>query len=93
MASNKTLNLLYQAMCAVLYWCTAMAIEMASLLGTFVCCRFVCCCPSGHWGNMEQVVAQWQCPVSSGVALDLPHWAMPSVLLRRIAVAIKTAGG
>jgi hypothetical protein len=34
-ASNKALNLFYRAMCAVLYRRTAMAIKMASLLGTF----------------------------------------------------------
>jgi hypothetical protein len=31
--------------------------------------------------------------VASGVALDMLHWAMLSVLLRRNAVAIETAGG
>jgi hypothetical protein len=92
-ASNKALNLLYQAMHAVLYQRTAVAIKMASLLGTFFCHCFVCCCPGGCWGNTEQVVARWQRPVASGVALDMPHWAMPSVLLRRTAVAIKRAGG
>ncbi len=52
-ASNKALNLLYQVMHAVLYRRTAAAIEMASLLGTFFCHRFVCCCPGGRWGNTE----------------------------------------
>ena len=92
-ASNKALNLLDWAMHAVLYRRTATSIKMASLFGTFVCCCFVCCCPGGRWGNTEQVVAWWQRSVASGVALNMPHWAMPSVLLRRIAVAIKTAGG
>ena len=32
---------------------------------------FVCCRPGGRWGNTEQVVAQWQRPVASGVALDM----------------------
>jgi hypothetical protein len=54
--------------------------------------RFVCCCPGGRWGNTEWVVARWRQPVASGVALDMPHWTMPSVLLRRTAMAIKTAG-
>jgi hypothetical protein len=90
--SNKALNLLYRTMRTVLYRCTATAIKMASLLGTFFCRCFVCCCPGGHWGNTEWVVAQWQHPVASGVALDMPHWAMPSVLLQRTAVAIETAG-
>jgi hypothetical protein len=92
-ASNKALNLLYWAMRAVLYRRTAAAIEMASLLGTFSCRRFVCCCPGGRWGNTEQVVARWQHPVATGVALDMPHQAMPSVLLQRTTVAIKMAGG
>jgi hypothetical protein len=78
---------------AVLYRRTAAAIKMASLLGTFFCHRFICCCPGGRWGNMEQVVSQWWHPVASGVALDMPHWEMPSVLLRRTAVAIEMASG
>jgi hypothetical protein len=92
-ASNKALNLLYQATHAVLYRRTTTAIEMASLLGTFFYRRFVCCCPGGRWGDMERVVAGWRHPVASGVALDMLHWMMPSVLLRRTAVAINTAGG
>jgi hypothetical protein len=66
-ASNKALNLLHWAMCAVLYPSTAAAINMASLFGTFFCRRFVCCCPGGRWSNMEQVVLRWQHPVASGV--------------------------
>jgi hypothetical protein len=89
---NKALNLLYQAMCAVLYRRTAAAIKMASLLGTFFCHCFVCCCPGSSWVDMEQIVARWRRPVASGVALDMPHRAMTSVSLRRTAVAIKTAG-
>jgi hypothetical protein len=34
-ASNKALNLLYHAMCTVLYWCTTMAMKMASKVGPF----------------------------------------------------------
>ncbi len=30
--------------------------------------------------------------MASGVALDMPHWMMPSVLLWRTAMAIETAG-
>jgi hypothetical protein len=41
---------------------------------------------------MEQVVVRWWRPVAFRVALDMPHWAMLSLLLRRTAVAIKTAG-
>ena len=31
---------------------------------------FVCCHSSSHRGNTEQVVARWQHPVASGVAMD-----------------------
>ncbi len=55
------------------------------------CCRFVCCCLGGRWGNTGWVVARWWHPVASRVALDMLHWAMPSVLLRRTAVATKMA--
>ena len=92
-ASNKALNLLYRAMRAVLYRRTVTAIEMASLYGTVFCRYFVCCCSGGRWGNTEQVVAQWRHAVASGVALDMLHQAMPSVLLRRTVVAIETASG
>ncbi len=80
-ASIKALDLLHQAMHAVLYRCTAAAIKMASKVGSFFRCCFVCCCPGGRWGNTEQVVAQWRHPVASGVALNMPNQEMPSVLL------------
>jgi hypothetical protein len=92
-ASSEALDLLHWSMRAVTYRCIAMAIKMATFLGVFVDCCLFACCPGGRWGNMEQVVARWQHPVASGVALDMPHQAMLSVLLRRTAVAIKTAGG
>jgi hypothetical protein len=92
-ASSIALDLLHQVICAVLYQPTAAAIKTASFVGVFVDCCMFACCPGGHWGTTEQAVAHWQHPVASGVALDMPHWAMPSVLLRRTAVAIKTAGG
>ncbi len=93
MASSEALDLLHQAMCTVTYRRIAMAIEMASFAGVFVDCCLYACCPGGRWGNTEQVVAQCQRPVAFGVALDMPHWAMPSVLLWHTAVAIKMAGG
>ncbi len=77
---------------AVLYWHTIAAIKMASLLRTFFCRHFVCHCPGGRRGNMERVVTRWRRPVASGVALDMPHQVMPSVLVRCIAVAIEMAG-
>ncbi len=92
-ASSKGLDLLHWAMCAVLYRHTTAAINMAIFLGVFVDCCLFACCSGGRWGNMEQVVARCWRSVASGVALDMPHQAMPSVLLWRTAVAIKTAGG
>jgi hypothetical protein len=71
----------------------AMAIKTASCVGVFVDCCLFSCCPGGQWGDTERVVARHQHPVASRVALNMPHWAMLSVLLRRTAVAIKTAGG
>jgi hypothetical protein len=94
MASSKALDLLHWVMRAVTYWRTAAAINtMATFLGVFVDCCLFACCSGGHWGNPKQVVTRCWRPVASGVALDMPHRAMPSVLLRRTAVAIKTAGG
>ncbi len=93
MASSEALDLLHRAMCAVTYWRIAMAIKTATFLGVFVDCCLFACCPGGRWGNTEQVVAQWPRPVASGIALDMPHWVILSVLLRRTAVAIETAGG
>ena len=90
-ASTKALDLFHWAMHAVFFRHTTAANKMACKNGSFFCCCFVCCCPVGHWGNTEQVVAQWRHPVAFGVAQDMPHWAMPSVLPRRTAVVIKMA--
>jgi hypothetical protein len=67
----------------------AMAIDLATFLESFVDCCLFACCPGGHWGDTEQVVAQCRHPVASGVALDMPHWAMPSVSLQRIRKAFE----
>ncbi len=88
-ASNKALNLLHRAMCMVTYRRIAMAIKMATFLGVFVDCCMFACCPGGRWGNTEQVVTRCRRPVASRVALDMPHRAMPSVLLQRIRKAFK----
>jgi hypothetical protein len=56
-ASSKALDLLHQAICAVTYRRIAMAIKTASFVGVFVDCCLFACCPGGHWGNTEQVVA------------------------------------
>ncbi len=90
-ASSKALDLLFWAMHAVLYQRTTAAMNMATFLGVFVDCCLFACCPGGHWGNTEQVVARWQLPGASSVALDLLHWAMPCSLLQRIRMAIKMA--
>ncbi len=52
---------------------------------------FVCFCSGSCRGNTEQVVAQWRHPVTSGVALDMLHWAMLHVSLQRLGMAIKMA--
>jgi hypothetical protein len=78
---------------AITYQRIAMAIKTASFLVVFVDFCLFACCPGSRWGNTEQVVAQFWRPVASGVALDMSHPAMPSVLLWRTAVAIELAGG
>jgi hypothetical protein len=90
-ASSKALDLLHQAMHVVTYRRIAIAIETASFVGVFVDCCLFACCPGGHWGDTEQVVARCRRPVASGVALDILHWAIYFVLHRRTAMAIKTA--
>ncbi len=89
MASYKALDLLHRAMHAELYRCTTATTNMATFLGVFVDCCLFACCSGGRWGDTEQVVARWQRPVASEVALDMPHQAMRSVLLRRIRKAFK----
>ena len=93
MASSEALDLLHRAMCTVTYRRIAMAIKTATFLGVFVDCCLFACCPGGRWGDTERVVARCRRPVASGVALDMLHRTMPSVSLRRTAVAIETAGG
>ncbi len=77
-ASSEALDLLYWEMHAVLYRRTTAVIYTASFSGWFVDCCLFACCSGGCLGNTEQVVAQCRCPVAFGVALDIPHWAMPS---------------
>jgi hypothetical protein len=76
-------------MCAVTYRRIAMAIDLATFLETFVDCCLFAFFPGGRWGDTEQVVAQCQRPVASGVALDMPHWVMLSVSPRRIHKAFE----
>ncbi len=68
--SSKALDILHWAMRAVLYWCTAAAMNMATFLSVFVDCCLFACCPGSRWGNTERVVAQWQLPRASSIALD-----------------------
>jgi hypothetical protein len=86
-ASIKALELLHQAMHGVLYRHTAAAIKMARKVGPFFHHCFVCCCPGGRWGNMEQVVAQWRRPVASKVALDIP--ILPMLFFVKIAKMLR----
>jgi hypothetical protein len=88
-ASIEALDLLHWAMHAVTYRRITMAIKRAIFARVFVDCCLYACCPGGCWGNTEQLVARCRHPVASVVALDMPHWAMPSVLLRRIRKAFK----
>jgi hypothetical protein len=92
-ASSKALDLLHWVMRTVLYRRTAAAINMAIFLGVFVDCCLFACCSGSRWGDTERVVARWQRPVASEVALDMPHWAMLSLLLRRIGKAFETGRG
>jgi hypothetical protein len=57
--------------------------------GYILHCCFVCCCPGGRQGDTKQVVAQWWCPVASGVALDMLHQTIPHVLLQCLRMTIK----
>jgi hypothetical protein len=91
--SSEALDLLYWAICAVLYRRTAVAIKMASKVCVFVDCCLFACCPGSRWSDTKQVVARWQHPVASKVTLDILHWGIPSVLPRSTAVAINMANG
>ncbi len=44
-----------------------------------------------RWGDTGQIIAQWQRPVASRVALDLPYWVMRSAPYRLIRMAIEMA--
>jgi hypothetical protein len=90
-ASSKALDLLHQTMHAGTYRRIPMAIKTASFVGVFVDCCLCACCPGGCWGNTEQVVAQCQRLVASGVALDMLHWAVRFVLHRWTTMAIEIA--
>ncbi len=90
-ASSEALDLLLWAMHTVTYRRITMAIEMATKVGVFLHRCLFCCCPGGRWGNTEQVVAQWQHPEASGVALDMLHQAIQAALHPHVHMAIKMA--
>ncbi len=90
-ASSEALDLLHQAMHVVTYQRIAIAIKTTSKVGVFVHHCLFACCPGSRWGNTEQVVARWQRPVTSRVALDMLHWVMHFILHWRTAMSIKAA--
>lgn len=91
-ASRKAIHLLYLVILrSEWYRCTATTIEMASKVGAFVHCHFAYCHPGGHWGNTEWILAQWQHPGTSSVALDVLHWVMHSSLPQRFCMTIEMA--
>ncbi len=59
--------------------------------GYILHCRFDDCRHGSRRGNTEQVVARWQHPVASNVALDTLHWAMPRALLQHLRMTIEMA--
>ena len=89
-ANSEALDLLHW-MHMVLYHCITMAIQTVSKVGVLFDCHFVDCHPGGRRGNTEQLVARWQLPGVSSVALDLLHRAMPHALLQRARMAIEMA--
>jgi len=42
---------------------------------------FVDCHPGSRPGDTEGLAARWQCPVASGVALNILNWVMSSILI------------
>ena len=87
-AYMKATNLLHWAMCELLPpHCNGNRNSQQS--GYILNCCFVDCRHGGCQGDMERVVARWQHPVTSNVALDMLHWALPCALLQRIRMAIK----
>ena len=52
---------------------------------------FVYCRPGSRRGDTEPVVARWQRPVASGVAMDMLHREMPHLPLQLLRTAIEMA--
>ena len=73
-AFMKALDLLHQAMCAIVPpHCYGHQNGHQSGYISHRC--FVCCCPGGRRGDTERVVARWWRPVTSSVALNMLHRA------------------
>jgi hypothetical protein len=89
-ASIEASNLLHQAICMVSYQCIVISIKMASNVVHRRCFAWF---SGGCRGNTEQVVAQWRYLEASGVAQDMLHRAMHSVLHRCTAMASEIASG
>ena len=53
--------------------------------------RFVDCRHGSRRGDTDQVVARWQRPVASDVAMDILHWLMPRASLQRLRMTIEMA--
>jgi hypothetical protein len=69
----------------------AMAINTAHKVGVFIHRCVVDCHPGVRGSDTERVVAQWQRLVSSNMALNILHWAMPHESLQCLHMAIKMA--
>jgi hypothetical protein len=88
-ASVIALDPFHWAMCAVSYWRTTTAIEMASKYGAFFVFFFLACNLVVRWDDTEGILAQKRCPVASNEALEPLHWAMYAALHRRISTTVK----
>ena len=89
--SSEAQDPLHRAMCAVSYRRIAMAIETTRKVGVFIHRCVVDCCPGVRGSNTERVVARWRRLVTSDMALDILHWAMPHASLQCLRMAIKMA--
>ena len=90
-ASSEALDPLHWAICAVSYRRIAMAINTAHKVGVFIHHCVVDCRPGVSGSNTERVVAQWQRPVASDMALGILHWEMPHESLQCLHMAIRMA--
>jgi hypothetical protein len=90
-ASSRAMDPLHWALRTVIYHFIAMAIKTTSKVGVCVHRSAFACCPGGHRGTPEQVVAWWQLPGAFSLFLDMLHWAMLHALLSCVRMAIEMA--